>query len=207
MPDDEALEEIGDLLQEFYEGSWTLESARAELDRVRQDAQGTLEMVRRNVPIDPWKGRQLRSDADILGTRWSEEIRAQFEGDINETRHSAYDAADQAEFKSYRDIIDRCKTEPLINAQQVLRVIRDLSDAEDTLTRQDRLTPEITAELRGAKERAGWYRARKKLDEAEVAEAGGNTRKVAKLRAEAAVLLKQDWHQVFPNSEPPPLKS
>jgi hypothetical protein len=170
---------------------------------VRQEVQGIFEVLKRNVPIDPWRARQLRGYADELGVRWPQEIRSQFAGDINETRRLAYEAADGAELRSCVDTIERCRTEPLINAQQVLRVIRDLVDVEDALNRQNRSTPELAAQVRAAKERAAWYRARKKLDEAEVAEAGGNARKTAKLRAEAAVLLKQDWDQAFPGENPP----
>lgn len=53
------------------------------------------------------------------------------------------------------------------------------------------------------KERAARYRSQKKLDEAEVAAAGGNMRKADKLRKEASVLLTQDWAQAFPGEYAP----
>lgn len=204
LDEHEALEDVSSLLQEFYEGSWTLESAKAELERVRQEASGMADVIRRNVPLDGWRARELRRSADQLGSRWPESIRSQFAGDLNETRHLAYDAADRAEFKACTDTVDQCNSELLINAQQVLRIIRDLVDVEESLKRQERLTPELQAHLRAAKERAAWYRAQKKLDEAEVALAGENQRKEIKLRAEAEVLLKQDWYQVFPDDPSPP---
>ncbi|HUQ98570.1 MAG TPA: hypothetical protein VM166_03885 [Gemmatimonadaceae bacterium] len=207
LDEDEALENVSSLLQEFYEGSWTLESAKAELERVRQEASGMGDIIRRGVPLDGWRARELRRSADQLGSRWPESIRSQFAGDLNETRHLAYDAADRAEFKACTDTIDQCSSELLINAQQVLRVIRDLVDAEESLKRQERLTPDLQAQLRAAKQRCARYRAQKKLDEAEVALAGDNQRKERKLRAEAEVLLKQDWYQVFPDDPSPPSSS
>ncbi len=59
---------------------------------------------------------------------------------------------------------------------------------------------------RQAKTRAAGYRAQKKLDEAAVAEAGGNPKKAARLRAEAVVVLLQDWAGAFPG-EPAPAKA
>jgi hypothetical protein len=47
------------------------------------------------------------------------------------------------------------------------------------------------------------YRAQKKLDEAEVAEAGGSTKKAAKLRAEAGAVLALDWSRAFPGEQNP----
>lgn len=57
--------------------------------------------------------------------------------------------------------------------------------------------------IRRASERACRYRAVKKIDEAQVAEGGGNQKKGAKLRGEAAVMLQQDWKSAFPDEEPP----
>jgi hypothetical protein len=207
LHESDALEATDDLLMEFYEGSWTIESARAELDRIRLEADGTLEIIRREVPLDPWRVRELRRSADALGVRWPQALKDQFAGDVNEVRHLAYAATDQAEMQEDLRIIANCSVEPLINAQQVLRVLRDLIEVDSRLRAQNRLTPKIELDLRRANGRAAWYRARRKLEEAEVAAAGGNERKAAKLRAEGTVLLRQDWRQVFPGEEPPPVES
>ena len=68
------------------------------------------------------------------------------------------------------------------------------------------LSPTLTAMAREAKEQAAWFRARKRLDDAAVAQAGAQVGKRAfKLRSEAAVMLQQDWARVFPGEIPPPL--
>ena len=46
-------------------------------------------------------------------------------------------------------------------------------------------------------------RWQKKRDEAEVAEAGGNAKKAAKLRAEAGAMFAQDWLRAFPGDAVP----
>ncbi|MBA3319535.1 MAG: hypothetical protein H0T50_15795 [Gemmatimonadales bacterium] len=53
------------------------------------------------------------------------------------------------------------------------------------------------------KERAARHRWQKKRDEAEVAEAGGNAKKAAKLRAEAGAMFAQDWLRAFPGDAVP----
>lgn len=57
--------------------------------------------------------------------------------------------------------------------------------------------------LRKAREKACWFRAAKKLGEADVADGGGNVKKASRLRGEAAVLLEQDWTLAFPGEAPP----
>ena len=59
------------------------------------------------------------------------------------------------------------------------------------------------ARLRAALENLAWHRARKMLDDAEVAEAGGSFKKGLKLRAQAKAVLKQDWARVLAH-EPRP---
>jgi hypothetical protein len=61
----------------------------------------------------------------------------------------------------------------------------------------------MTGKIREAKERVAWYRAKKKLSEYAVAEAGGSSKKAGKLAAEATEILKQDWSLVFPGESPP----
>jgi hypothetical protein len=57
--------------------------------------------------------------------------------------------------------------------------------------------------VRGGKEHVARFRAQKKLDESAVAEAGGSAKKAAKLRAEAGVVLAQDWSRYFPGEQIP----
>jgi hypothetical protein len=66
------------------------------------------------------------------------------------------------------------------------------------------LTPEPTQKIREGKERAAWFRARKKLDDADIAEAADKKTKASRMRNEAQAMLKQDWKHAFKN-EPVPV--
>lgn len=60
---------------------------------------------------------------------------------------------------------------------------------------------------RSAQERPAWHRAKKKLDESRVVEAGGSHIKGEKYKREAEIILKQDWTLIFPDEQPPQLES
>jgi hypothetical protein len=77
---------------------------------------------------------------------------------------------------------------PITTAAAVLQINRTVDEALEVLRQSGRITPEIEAQGREAKPRAAAHRTQKKLDDAEVVEAGGNLRKARKLRAEAEVV-------------------
>jgi hypothetical protein len=97
----------------------------------------------------------------------------------------------------------RALTEPIASTVSLAKQARILDHAVRELERLGRITPELTQRAREARTRLARYRAQKKIDEAAVAEAGGNAKRAGKLRAEAGVLLAQDWPRYFPG-EPVP---
>jgi hypothetical protein len=94
--------------------------------------------------------------------------------------------------------IDRALTEPIASTASLPKLFRMIQTAVGDLDKRGRLTPALRQRARAAQERLARFRSGKKCDEAEVAEAGGNTRKATRLRAEAGVLLAQDWARAFP---------
>ena len=58
-----------------------------------------------------------------------------------------------------------------------------------------------------ARTRCAWYRANKKLLEAEVARKSENITKAYKLELEAQAMLEQDWSEIFGNAECPNIES
>jgi hypothetical protein len=53
--------------------------------------------------------------------------------------------------------------------------------------------------------KCAWFRANKKLAEAEIAKGGKNDTKYNKLKGEAEVILKQDWENIMPGEPIPAL--
>lgn len=61
----------------------------------------------------------------------------------------------------------------------------------------------VTGLVRQARENCVWSRARKKLNEAKVAEEIGNIKKASKLKTEAWIFFKQDWIVIYDASSLP----
>lgn len=89
------------------------------------------------------------------------------------------------------------------SVSSISRIIRELEEAENFMKERKKLSDYLGRQINEARERLAWYRARKKLDEAEVARGGGNTKKADKLIGEAKVLLQQDWPKFFPDRKTP----
>jgi hypothetical protein len=99
--------------------------------------------------------------------------------------------------------IERALTDLIAGTASLPKLFRVIQTAVGDLDKRGRLTSALRQRARAAQERLARFRSGKKLDEAEVAEAGGNVKKAARLRAEAGVVLAQDWPRAFPG-EPVP---
>jgi len=86
-------------------------------------------------------------------------------------------------------------------------MIEELDRIHKELEQRRMLTPDLAKSVRDGKERAAWFRARKKLDDAEIAEAAGKRIRAPRMRDEARALLKQDWKHAFPKEKPPDISS
>lgn len=115
-------------------------------------------------------------------------------------------AVDDARFVVSVKHIEACQHATLINLGSVKKVVREVIEAQNQLKIDRKLTPELEQKIRVAMERAAWFRAKKKLDEAEVAKAGGSEHKHQKLIEEAKVLLKLDWVEIFSGEQPPEIQ-
>jgi hypothetical protein len=111
--------------------------------------------------------------------------------------------ADELEAAGFYGLLLKARDRAIHGPSRVAAIIAEANRATKELERRDKLTPELQQLVRQVKERAARYRWQKKMDEADVAEAGGNAKKAAKLRAEAGAMLAQDWPRAFP-AEPIP---
>ncbi len=142
-----------------------------------------------------WEPDQLRRRANHLGRGASPDLYA-----------TAHRIADQAESRYWACTLERLAREPLSSAAGLTKRLTTIDAAVAGLKQLGVLSPTLIAMARDAKEQAAWFRARKRLDDAAVAQAGAQVGKRAfKLRSEAAVMLQQDWARVFPGEIPPPL--
>ncbi|MDQ1613266.1 MAG: hypothetical protein QOG00_3197 [Pyrinomonadaceae bacterium] len=161
-----------------------------------------LQVERRSI-TSTWDARSLREHAEELGSDWDSKQRKKLKSELNQIREQAYALADEAETIALDNTIDECLTTPIVNTSTVKSILRTLNKAEEDLKRSNKMTDDLSHKIRNAKERLAWFRTKKKLDDAAVTLAGGNQRKSEKYRREAALLIKQDWAEVFPG-EPAP---
>jgi hypothetical protein len=174
----------------------SMERIRAVIARVRTAA---------GEPGDQtlWTAQGLASDANNFEQFFDSSIRAEFEDEIARLRSEAKQAARDAERAAHTKMIREYATQVIHNASSVRSVVVGIDEALDSLRKLGPLPDGLTQVARQGKERAARYRSRKRLDEAEIASAGGNTKKAEKLRNEAAALLAQDWAQIFPGEQAP----
>ena len=118
-------------------------------------------------------------------------------------RQEAATLADELEVAFASAQLERALAEPIGSTASLPKHYRAIDYAVAELEKRGRLTAELQQRARAARERLARFRAQKKLDEAEVAEAGGNVKKAARLRAEANAVLAQDWPRAFPGEAPP----
>lgn len=141
----------------------------------------------------PWVAERLRNNAKDLGRYWPRRKKRELAAELKNIKETANAVADQAEMVAYSNVIDQCMTTAFATNASVTSTVKRLSEAGAELQRRKLLTPELKQRIRAAKERAALHRANKKLQEAQVAKAGGSAIKYEKYKREAEAILKQDW--------------
>lgn len=179
------------------------ESAEEELKEIKQELNSLKNKLKRKVQINIWEVEDLRQRLDELGIDWDQNTQGNLVNQIEKIKDEGLALVGEAEEAAHLYIISETLTQPIHNLSSVNNILQKLNDAFVFLEHHNRLTAEINQKIRQSKERAAWFRAKKKLAEAEVAEAGGSYIKAPKLRKEAVVLLGQDWSLAFPDEEPP----
>jgi len=220
LPDDKALDEIESLLKLLKSDESSLknesedeledeEFAREQAVNDIEDFEGEIARAKRELtkPITSNSmAENLRYTADTLGDGdyWDlKEIKAEFSEKIIQLKTSAEELAKKIDraYLLYRlDLILESDVRSQVGAYDLLEMLDDISKE---LKQADMLTPELMQKIREGKERAAWFRARKKLDNADIAEAAGKIIKAPRMRDEAQAMLKQDWKRAFKN-EPVP---
>lgn len=228
-PDDEALQALDVLLANFEtakqevpsqtkhevssqtETEWQQRDFESRVARLKEDLdrhQKHIDRVRAAIATPGsqllWEARSLLAASERIGEYYETNIQDTFRSEINSLRAEAKEVAIEAEVAAHEHEIHQALTQTIYNSGSVKAIIENIDHSLISLQRMSRLQEKTVLQAREGKARAARYRCQKKLDEAEVAEVGGNGSKAQKLRREAAVLLSQDWAQAFPDEQPPP---
>jgi hypothetical protein len=208
---EEEAERVWIAFSEYYADEEDLpespEDEREELDDFNREIAALERQLKRPAGISIWDATRLREEADSLGERRYLKKKRDLAEEVKKLQERAYAVADAAEVAVHTRNIDECLNTPIINVVSVKTNLKKLDEAVEALQEKEKLTDGISKKVRLAKERLAWFRTRKKLDDARVAEAGGSLGKRDKYNREAEVLLKQDWAIVFPEEEAPNLDS
>jgi hypothetical protein len=218
LPDAEALEEIESLLKllksdeaslsndnenEAEDEQFEKQQALNEITDFEDDIASAKRELTEPITSD-YTAENLRDAADRLGDDWdSKELKVEFSDKISRLKTSAEEIADELD-RSYLlyclDIILESDVRSQIGAYDLMERLDHISKK---FKLAEILAPEVVQKIRHGKERAAWFRARRKLDDADIAEAADKKAKASNMRNEARAMLKQDWKHAF-KDEPAP---
>jgi hypothetical protein len=179
------------------------EEEREPFERINHELDDLENQLKRNLTTRSWEARLLRDKTNEMDEYWGKKKRKEHAEELKRVKERANALAEEAEIQAHTNTINKCMTAQIINASSVKSILRDLDNSADELRLKDKLSDELSQKVRTAKERLAWHRAKKKLDESRVAEAGGSHIKGEKYKREAETLLEQDWTLIFPNEQPP----
>ena len=185
------------------DSAWYARNLKDDLDELTSETERTRARLGTPEVITGWEAEHLRRQADNIGQRMPAALRDTFAAQIAAVRTAAHTVADDLEVAGCYGALLKTRDRVIHSASTIWAIIADVERATTELERRKRLTPELQQLARQAMERAARHRWQKKRDEADVAEAGGNAKKAAKLRAEAGAVLAQDWPRAFPGEAVP----
>lgn len=168
----------------------------------RESIEGCRRKLNSKAVIYRWEWRSLLEPAwkslALFGERDADyQLPPHIKQQVDELTPIAEDLAVRMEASFWLRKLRELSIETISNVSTMRRMLRETIEINEFITTKQDAFPEVEENLRKVKERFAWYRAKKKADAAEVAEAVGETKKAEKLRAEAEVMLRQDWREVF----------
>jgi len=173
-------------------GDWLGQSSEERAARFRQEMASARSALTPPAAIRPFDGQHLRQSAAIYC-------------DDKEARREALTLADELDVAYAGAELERALRVQVASAAGLPKQFRLIDAALETLRQHGRLAAEHEQRARAARERLARWRPQRKLDEADVAAAGENSKKAEKLRREAAAVLAQDWPRTFPGETAPAL--
>ena len=199
--------EIGDLRTRAFT------FAKSYRRKTVEDFQKRLNEIERSldggVSDNVWELPSAEGFIRDLDSSWDEELKKQCSAEYQILKSRAIDIEGRAATAYHMKALSEALENPPSSTARVKSLLKKLRAAESFFDKIGKLNAELGAQFKSAMESLAWQRARKMLDDAEVAEAGGNSKKYLKLRAQAKVALRQDWvrilgHKAMPNFDSMP---
>jgi hypothetical protein len=182
---------------------WDDDHIRQEIEQVREHIRSLRDRLADPAGLRSWDADFLRGRAREIGRNVGPKARERHADAVAKVRAEAEEMAGQVAGAAAAQEIRGATTKVIHSASSVQSIYRAVDLASGELERRGQLTDELRQVAREAKERAARHRWQKRRDDADVAEAGGNAKKAARLRAEAGAMLGQDWPRAFPGESAP----
>lgn len=173
------------------DAAWARWQVTEDISRLRE----TITRLRRQRgagQIDAWEPATLARQASNVGHLAGPVARETMAADIAAVQREAAELAGELVVAVQRQALVAYGARVIVNASSIPGIVGGIAQAVAELRRLGALTAEDEAMAERGTRRAVRYRSDRKMEEAEVAAAGGNIKKAERLRAEAAVLYRQD---------------
>ena len=175
--------------------------AKAYRLRTVERSQKRLDDMERSLEVGAadsfWELPNAEQFIDQLDFAWDVELKKQHSEEYQRLKLRAVEIEERAAEAYHTRAISDALGSGIRSSMQVKSLLKRLQTAGLYFEKKGKLNEDLRARLRSALESLAWHRARKMLDDAEVAEAGGSIKKGSKLRAQAKVVLRQDWARVL----------
>ena len=172
------------------------------MEKTRRQLAELEELLDGEVPTNSWDLPDAGEFVRQMDTSWDETLKKLHPEEYQQLRTRASNIVDQVAGAYYLRTISEVLESPAISTAKQKIQLKKLRSAQAHLLRIGKMDEATKEQVSSAMRVLAWARARKMLDDAEVAEAGDNDKKGAKLRAQAKAVLKQDWAMVFGQTVP-----
>lgn len=207
ITDDLGAIEFPDMEPEFDAEKYQREEAERSVSFYLREIARLKSLINSNISLQSMVERSsyLRHEVTRQPEDWNDPVRKEYDPKLNKLKQETIALVDEIEIKASRQMIDDCLVAVIHTVSSVQSILSRVQKACDVLKTRGGMSPEVERKARAARERVVWYRAKRRLNEAEVVAASGNKAKAERMKNEARVLLAQDWITVFPDESPPKL--
>lgn len=184
------------------DAAWAAWQCAEDISRLRE----TITRLRRQQAagqVDPWEPATLRRQSANIGHLAGQPARQTMADDIQAVQAEAEALAVELDIGAQRQQIATHGQKLIVNAGSIAGIVGAVDRAVNELRRLGALTPDDDAAANAAKIRAAKFRSQRKIEESEVAAAGGRLQVAERLRREAGALLRIDMAKAFPEGTLP----
>lgn len=149
----------------------------------------------------------ILKNIDMIHYDFKDKLTKKEIGTLNELKDKIISKREDNKIKYLSIRLNKLLKERIHNITSIDRINNEIDEIrENYFSIYENLPKDLKDKINDCKLKGCYYRADKKLKEAQIAKASGNFKKEEKLIKEAEEMFKQDWEVIFPNKEKPALE-